>query len=115
MKQAGTLGHRGIQPQLRGHHPREERHLDGVIQYVLPIAGAVAQAAQKLYQLVVNAAQAHLQHSPFALLLDGGFHLPAGLFHGLLNAGGVDASVGNQLFQGDAGHLPADRLKAGQG
>ena len=115
MEQAGPLGHGGVQPQLAGHHAGEEGHLDRVVQDVLPIAGAVAQPAQELDQLVVDAVDAHLQHGTLALLLDGGFHLPAGLFHGLLNAGGVDAPVGDELLQGDAGHFPAHRLKAGEG
>ena len=115
MQQAGPFGHGGIQPQFGSHHARKERHLQRVVQHVLAVTGAVAQAAQQLHQLVVNAAQAHFQHGALALLLDGGLHFPAGLFHRLLNAGGMNAPVGNELLQRNAGHLPADRLKAGKG
>ena len=40
--------------------------------------------------------------------------LLAGLFHHFLDAGRVDAAVGNELFQGDAGDFPPDGIKAGQ-
>ena len=114
VEQASPLGHRGVKPQLAGHQAGQKGHFLRVVQHVLAVAGAVAQPAQQLHQLVVDAVDAHLQHGALALLLDGGLHLPAGLLHGLLDAGGVDAPVGDKLLQCDAGHLPAYRLKAGQ-
>ena len=63
----------------------------------------------------MKAADAALEGDPFALGFDGGVHLPAGLFHHLLNVGGVDAPVGNQFLQGQTGDLPADGLEAGDG
>ena len=56
-----------------------------------------------------------LEHGALALGLDGGVHLPLGLLHHLLDAGGVDAAVQNELLQSQPGNLPADRVKAGDG
>ena len=42
-------------------------------------------------------------------------HLPLGLLHHFLNAGGVDAPVLNELLQGNPGNFPADRVEAGDG
>ena len=39
----------------------------------------------------------------------------AALFHRFLNAGGVDAAVADQAFQGHAGHLAAGLVEGGQG
>src|SRR5699024_11731659 len=51
------------------------------------------------------------QRGALALALDDGVHLPAGLLHHLLDVGGVDAAVGDELLQSHPGHLPADGLK----
>ena len=56
-----------------------------------------------------------LEHGALALGLDGGVHLPLGLLHHLLDAGGVDAAVQDQLLQSQPGDLPADGVKAGDG
>ena len=63
----------------------------------------------------MQAPDAGLQHGALALGADGGLHLPPGLFHHLLNMGGMDAAVGNELFQSQPGDLPPDRLEAGDG
>ena len=61
----------------------------------------------------MQAADAGLQHGAFALGADDGIHLPLGLLHHLLDMGGMDAAVGDQLFQRKARHLAAYRLEAG--
>ena len=54
-------------------------------------------------------------HGPFAFRLDAGFHFSSGFFHSFLNAGRVDAAVGNELLQRQPGDFPADRVEARQG
>ena len=118
MQQAGALGQVDLlsrQPQLGGQQAGDVGNLDRVGQHVLAVAGAVTHPAQQLDELLVDAVDAGLEDGAFALLLDDGLHLPLGLFHRLLDAGGVDAAVGDKLFQGQAGNLPADGVKAGQG
>ena len=88
---------------------------DGVVEHVLAVAGAVAHPAQELHQLRVQAVDVGLKDGALALGLDGGVHLPLGLLHHLLDAGGVDAAVQDQLLQGQPGDLPADGVKAGDG
>ena len=56
-----------------------------------------------------------LEDGALAIGLDGGVHLPFGLLHHLLDAGGVDAAVQDQLLQSQPGDLPADGVKAGDG
>ena len=111
MQQAGSLGQGYVRPQLGGQQTGDVSHFDGVIEHVLAVACAVAHSAQDLHQLRVQAVNAGFKHRSFALLLDGGFHLCLGLFHHLLDAGGVNAAVGNQFFQSDAGGLPAHWVK----
>ena len=115
MQQAGTAGQGGVQAQLRGNEPGEIGHFQRVVQHILAIAGAVTQAPQQLDQLRMDAVDAGFNDGALAFLLNGLLHFPAGLFHHFLNAGGVDAAVGNQAFQGNPGNLTAHRLKAGQG
>ena len=56
-----------------------------------------------------------LEAGPFAFLADGPVHFLAGLFHHVLDPGGMDPAVGDQLFQCQTGNFPADRVKAGNG
>ena len=88
-------------------------YLNGVLQNVLAIAGAVVQAAQQLLQFGMQAADAGLQHGTLTLGADHSVHLTLGLLHHLLDMRGMDAAVSDQLFQGQTGHLTAHRLKAG--
>ncbi len=92
--------------------PARWRDLDGVLQHVLAVAGAVVQAAQHLHKLGVQAADAGLQHGALALGLDDGVHLAAGLVHHLLNVGGMDAAVGDELFQRQAGDSRGARARS---
>ena len=52
---------------------------------------------------------------PLALFADGAVHFLAGLFHHILNAGGVNPAVYDQLLQCQSGNLPADGIEAGDG
>ena len=115
VEQTGPLGGVDVQAQLRGHKAGNVADLDGVLEDVLAIAGAVMEPSQHLLHLGVEAPDAGLQSGALALALDNGVHLTAGLLHHLLNVGGVDAAVGNELLQGYPGHLTADGLKAGDG
>ena len=115
VEQTGPLGHVHVHPQLRGHEAGDVADLDGVLEDVLAVAGAVVEPAQHLLDLRVETPDAGLQRGALALALDDGVHLPAGLLHHLLDVGGVDAAVGDELLQSHPRHLPADGLKAGDG
>ncbi len=57
---------------------------------------------------------AHLEYSTLPRLADLRIDILLGLCHHFLNAGRMDASIGNQALQRDAGNLPADGVKAGE-
>ena len=110
---AAGLGH--VHAHLAGQQTGEIGNLQRVVQYVLAEAGAELQAAQQLHDIGMDAVDAHLHHRTLALPLHGQLQLAAALLHSLLNAGGVDAAVGNQALQRHAGHLTAGLVEAGQG
>ena len=72
------------------------------------------QPAEQLDKLGVQPAHAGLEHRALALGLDDGVHLAAGLLDHLLDVGGMDASVGDQLFKRKTRDLAAHRLEAGK-
>ena len=111
MQQAGALGNLHIGAHFGGHEAGQVAYLDGVLEHVLPIAGAVFHAAQQAHDFGVQAMLAGLKDGLLAGFLDGLFHVALGLLHHLLNAGGVDAAVLQQLFNGQAGGLAADGVK----
>ena len=102
VQQACALGGVNIRAQLGGHHARKVRDLDRVLQNVLAVARAVVQAAEHLHKLGVQAADAGLQHGALTLGLDDGVHLAAGLVDHLFNVRGMDAAVGDELFERQA-------------
>ena len=72
----------------------------------------LSEQLNKLGMYVVNT---NLKNGAFALFFDGVLHLASGLFHHVLNAGGVNTSVGNKLFKGQSGNFAANRFEAGKG
>ena len=115
MQQTGTPCQGGVQSQLGRHAARQLRHLYGVLQHILAVAGAVAHPAQQLHQLGMQVVYAGLNNCPFAVLLDFSFHLTAGLLHGFLYAGRVDASILDELLQRKPRHLTLHGIVAGKG
>ena len=113
MQKTGALGQGHIAAQFGGHDPRQMGNLDGMVQHVLAIAGAVAHAAQQLDQFRMNGMQVGFEHGLFAGFANLLIHFPLGLFHHFLDAGGMDAAVHNELFQGDAGDFPPHRIEGG--
>ena len=115
MEQSGALRHGHVNAQLGGHQAGNVGDLNGVVQNVLTIGGAVLLTAQNLHQLGVQVVHAGFVAGAFTLFPDGAVNLLAGLLHHVLNAGGVNPPVRNELFQRQPGDLPADGIKAGDG
>lgn len=90
-------------------------NLNRVIQNVLTVRGTVLLASQNLDQFGVQVVNAGLVAGAFALLADGAVNFLARLFHHVLNAGGMNAPVHNELLQCQPGNLPTDGVKAGNG
>ena len=115
MEQSGALGKRHVDAELGCHQARDVRDLDGVVQNVLTIGRAVFLAAQELDELGVQVVDAGLKRGAFALDLDGVVDLAAGLFDHVFDAGGMDAAVGDELFERQPRDLAADRVERGDG
>ncbi len=115
VEQTCALGDGDVRAQLRGNEPGDVGHFDRVLQHVLAVAGTVLHAAEQAHELGVDAVNVRLEHGALALGLDGGVDLLLGLGDHFLDAGGVDAAVGDELLQRQTGHLAADGVKAGDG
>ena len=114
VQQAGTAGHFHVAAQLRGHHRGDVGHFDGMLQHVLTVAVAVLQPTQQLHQLRMKAVHVGAQARLLAFFADALLHFLAGFGHHLLDPGRMNAPVGDELFQGDAGDFPPHRIEAGQ-
>ena len=115
MEQAGTLCHGDVHAKLRGHQTGDMGNLNGVVQNVLTVRGTVLLASQNLDQFGVQVVNAGLIAGALALFADGAVNFLARLFHHVLNAGGMNAAVHNELLQCKPGNLPTDGIKAGNG
>src|SRR5690606_37488911 len=114
MEQSGPAGNRHVGPQLHGHEAGQVGDLLGVLEDVLAVAGPEVETPQQVDQFGVEPVHPHVVHGLLTRFADALLHFPFGLLVHLLDAGRVNAPVGHQLGQGDAGLLPADGVEAGQ-
>ena len=101
-----------VRAQLIGDYAGKQRHLDRVAKHVLTVAGTVFQPSEQLYKLAVQTVYAGLKRCLLARLFNGHLDLVTRLFHHFLNAGGVDTSVGYELFKRYTRDLAAYGIKA---
>src|SRR6056297_413485 len=112
--QARAPRHRLVEAQLRRDDARQVRHLDGVLEDVLAVAGAEVHPAEELQQPRLDPDHVRLERGFLAALADVGLHVLLGLVHDLLDPRGVDPSVLDQLVQRQPGDLAPQRVEAGQ-
>ena len=111
VEESGPLGDLGLGAELGGHVRREPRDLLGMLKNVLAVRGPVLQPPQQLDQLRVQVGDRELERGRFPFLADLLPQLRAHLLDDLLDARRVDAAVRDQLLQGQARHLAAQRLE----
>ena len=93
--------------------PGEEGHLDGVAEHVLRVACAELEPSQVVQQLLVQAGHVRLLGGFLAQSANVLLHLLLGFLDDLLDPGGVNPAVLDQLLQRDLGDLAANAVEAG--
>ena len=88
------------------------RHLNGVLQRILTVAGSELHSSQQLYQLRMNAVYTYLKASLIAGFTDLVLYFLLRLLDCLLDSGRMNPPVHNQFFKCNTSHLTADRIKA---
>jgi hypothetical protein len=114
VEQRGPLHRRRVHPELRGQGRGDVGRFDEVTEHVLPIGRPVLKASEDPDHLRMHVGDARLEDGPLAGPLDLLFHLGHRPLVHLLDPGRVDAAVGHQLLQRQAGHLAPDGVEAGQ-
>ena len=112
VEQAAHLGDLDVRAQLGGDDRGEAAGLDGVVQHVLAVAGAVLEPAEQLDDLRRQARHAGVVGGLLAGLPDDEVDLGAGLGDDLLDPARVDPAVGDELGEGEPGDLAADGVEA---
>ena len=102
----------GVEAELLGHDPGQERDLFRVVQHVLAVAGAELEASHQPQHLGMEIVEPELEGGRFALVADGLLHVALDLLHDFFDAGRVNAAVGDQPFDRLARDLPAQRIEA---
>src|SRR4029077_21233086 len=96
----------------RGHHRREISDLFRVVQHLLAVARSEPQDAEVADHLGAESLKTDLQDSCLPLLFDPLQDLLPGLGDYLFDAGGVYATVDDELVQRELGRLAADWVEA---
>ena len=114
VQQAAHLGDLDVGPDLGRDDRGEMARLDHVVEHVLAVAGAELEPAEGLDDVGRQARHAGLVGGLLAGLAHDRVDLGARLGHDLLDPARVDPAVGDQLGDGQAGDLAADRVEARQ-
>src|SRR5450756_2034696 len=112
VQQAGALGDLDVGAQLGGHDAGEMSHLDGVVEHVLAVAGAVLEAPEDSDELGRHAVHVGVEAGLFPRFLHGGLDLGFRLKVRLLDARRVDTPVGDELGEREARGLAAHPVEA---
>src|SRR3954470_12417311 len=110
----GTDRNVGVEPDLTGHDAGQPRDLGGMCEHVLPVAGAVLEAAHQPVDFRVKIVQPELEGDRGAFLAHRLVGLLLDLLYDLLDSRRVDAAVGNQPLDRLFGDLAAVGVEAGQ-
>ena len=83
-----------------------------MLQQVLPIARAVFHPSHHAHQLVIHVGYAQIYTCTLSHLVDFLLYLAACLGHHLFDTGWMDAPIGHQFVQRQAGYLPPHGIEA---
>ena len=97
--------------ELGRHDPGEVHDLERVLEHVLPVARAEPKPAENAHELLVERAAVRLEHRLLAGLAHDVLDLRLRLVVHLLDAGGMDAPVLDQLGQRQARDLAAQPVE----
>jgi hypothetical protein len=114
VEQGGGLGDADVGADVFGDHAGQVGHFDGVLEDVLRVGGAEFELAEELDELDRDADDAGFFEGLLAGFFDHAVDFGLGLGDDFLDAGGVDAAVGQELFEGDAGDLAAHGVEGRQ-
>ena len=82
-----------------------------MLQYILAIAGTIAQAAKYFHKLMVQSVNAGFKNCLFPCLANLYINFLARLFHHFFNACRMDSAIHDELFKRDARYFAANRVK----
>ena len=112
MQESGAFGGDRIESELACDGTGKRRDLERMLQDVLSVRGAVLETAERLDDVGMQVVNAHVESSLLAGLLHLLVDVTRRLLEHLLDAGGMDAAVGDEVLERDAGGLATYRVEA---
>ena len=114
VEKTGALGKRRVETELGSHDAAKLRNLLGVRENILSKGSAVTESAERLHDLGVKIMDPSVEGCLFASLLNPLLHESLRLLIHLLDAGGVNAAICDQVLESNASRLATNWLKAGE-
>ena len=113
VQQAGAAGQVAVHAHLFGHHAGDERHFDRMPQHVLAVAGAVVQPAEQVDDSFVAGRGLAFPARPLrrSCWICASISFCVSATSSSIRDG-MDAAVGDQLVERDAGDFAAHRIEA---
>ena len=114
VQQPGATCFLGVQAKFRGHDGAEIGGLAGMLKKILAVARTIFHLAYHADKVGMQPVNAEVDGSTLAGLYDFFLNLLAHFVYYLLNACGMDAAVGHELMERQAGDFAAHRVEAGE-
>ena len=115
VKEACSLCRHGVEAELGGHHAAKVGDFEGVVENVLAVGGAIAQATEDLLDLGMEIVDAGIERGLGGSFLDLLVHVTLRLIEHLFDAGGMDAAIADEILHGDARDLATHGVMRGNG
>src|SRR3989344_2450416 len=94
--------------QFSCEHARKVGNFDGVVEHILTVARTEVETSENHDELGVEVRNLCFEGRFSALLFNYGVDFLLGFLHGLLNLGGLDAAVENEVLKRAARYLTAE-------
>ena len=112
VEKAGALSGSLVKTELGSHNPAKSGNLDRVGKDVLTERGAVTKGTESPYKLGVKVVDAGVESSLLSSLTDALVDKRFSLLIELLDAGGVNTAIGDEVLESHASRLATDRVEA---
>ncbi len=114
MEQSDATADGFVLAQLGGHHTFDAGDLDGVVEHVLREAVTEFQASEQFQYFRMNGLQTELERGVLAGFADHLIEFSADLGNLFLDAGGIDAAIGDQTLDGHARQFTAHGVETAE-
>ena len=101
MQESGAFRHLNVRPDFRREHRADVRNFHGVVENILPVRTSVFHFTQKMNDFGRKSGDSRFEDGALSGFDDANLDLRLRFFDDLFDSAGMNASVNDQICQGD--------------